>query len=64
MSYQLLPSLGPFQPETGDNSGHIRPRTARRKGSESGIVKQRLMNKMSRLTTASKSITLTFRSER
>jgi flagellar biosynthesis anti-sigma factor FlgM len=39
MSRQPLPFLSPLAPETRDNSGHMRPRTAWRKGSEPRTVK-------------------------
>jgi len=39
MSSQPLPFLSPFAPQTRENSGHMRPRTTWRKGSEPRTVK-------------------------
>jgi hypothetical protein len=64
MSYQLLPSRSQLEPKTIGNRRHRSPLTTWRKGSERRIVKQKRMNRMSRLGTASQSIMLIFRSER
>jgi hypothetical protein len=64
MSYQLLPSRSQLEPKTIGNRGHPSPLTTWRKGSERRIVKQKRMNRMSRLRTASQSIMLIFQSKR